>query len=189
MIITLKDSNSVWVGVSMECTYDDISIQDILHEDNLKMWRVPSAGDCIIASLRCDGADIDCLRYQKSLGIPDSLDHKRIITKVIPKLKHIFEQTDMMDGNESWQNIVIAKGDKAFEISPSFVCTEVEDFGVVGSRRRVSVVYGAMKMNSDLPPAERIADAFRTAQRLKAEIEFPVVIMNTRSKERIVVYE
>ena len=188
MIITLKDKDSVWIGVSIDYDYGEIHKDDVIHEDNLKMWRAPDASDCIIASYQANGIDIDALRYKKNLGFSVPLTQKNLITKVIPKLKKVFEETDMLDENESWQTLVIAKGDKAFEISPKFLCNEVEDFQITGNTRRGYVAWGSMAINKDITPVDRIAEAFRAIENVKYEMQFPVVIMNTKNKERVVLY-
>ena len=186
MIITLKDKDFVWVGVSTDNTYSLIHRDDIINEENLKMWRTSGA---IMASYKADGIDIDRIRYQARLDIPGKLDHKSLIRRVIPNLTTVFEDTDMMDGDDSWQSFVIAKGDKAFEICSNFVCTEIEDFEVTGSRRCSDVAWGSMTYNKSLPPIERIAEAFRDVERIEYEVQFPIVIMNTKSKQRVVIYE
>ena len=110
-----------------------------------------------------------------------------LILKVIPKLKKVFEETDMMDGKESWQTFSVAKGDKAFVIRPSFTCWEIEDFDVQGIGE--DIAYGAMTYYKDLPPVERIAQSFRVLEKMRRTKHFPVVMMNTVSQERIVIYQ
>ena len=186
MIITIKDKDSVWVGVSIDNTYSSIHSDDIINEDNLKMWRTSGA---IMASYKADGIDIDRIRYQKHLGLSGKVDHKSLITNTIPKLKRVFEETGMMDGTSSWHALVVAKEDRAFEIGPTFVCSEIEDFEVTGNRRRSEGALGSLMCNQDQPPVERIAKAFRDVEVIESEIQFPVVIMNTKMKDRIVIYK
>ena len=93
----------------------------------------------------------------------------------------------MMDGNESWHTLLVAKGDKAFVISPEFTCCEVEDFATRGNGD--DVAYGAMAYYKDLPAIERITAAFKALEKTRNNKQFPIVIMNTVSKDRIVIYK
>ena len=189
MIITLKDKNSVWVGVSTEASSFEIHKEDVIHEDNLKMWRVDGVENCLIASLHGGGIDLDRLRYRKHLGLSAHLNLSNLITKTVPKLENLFEECGMMDGKERWQTLVVAKGDKAFVILPNFTCCEVENFEVCSKRSWENVAYGALAFHRELPPVERITEAFRTLREMKQVNHFPIVIMNTKSNDRIVVYE
>ena len=45
-----------------------------------------------------------------------------------------------------------------------------------------------MAINKDLPPVDRIAEAFRAIEKVKYEMQFPIVIMNTKNNERVVLY-
>ena len=93
----------------------------------------------------------------------------------------------MMDGKESWQTFLVAKGDKAFVILPAFTCCEIEDFDVRGMGE--DIAYGAMMYYKDLPPVERIAQSFRTLEKMRRTKHFPLVLMNTMTQERVVIYE
>ena len=187
MTITLKDQNSVWIAVGAGCVGIRLHEEDLIHEDNVNLWRVSGVENCIMGSVRAGGIDLDRIRYQKHLGLSAPLTMNNLILKVIPKLKKVFEETDMMDGKESWQTFSVAKGDKAFVIRPSFTCCEIEDFDVQGIGE--DIAYGAMTYYKDLPPVERIAQSFRVLERMRRTKHFPVVMMNTVSQERIVIYQ
>ena len=187
MTITLKDKNSVWIAVGAGAAMIDVHNDDLLHEDNINLWRVTGVQNCIMASLRSGGIDLDRIRYQKHLGLSAPLTQSNLILKTIPKLKDAFGATDMMDGNESWQTFSIAKGDKAFVILPTFTCCEIEDFDVRGCGE--DIAHGAMMYYKDLPSVERIAQTFRVLEKMRRTKHFPVVIMNTMTMDRIVIYE
>ena len=187
MTITLKDKNSVWIAVGAGAGMYDVHKDDLFHEDNLNLWRVTGVQNCIMASLRSGGHDLNRISYQKHLGLSAPLTQSNLILKTIPKLKQIFEETGMMDGKESWQTFSVAKGNKAFVILPTFTCCEIEDFDVRGCGE--DIAYGAMAYYKDLPPVGRIAESFRTLEKMRRTKHFPVVLMNTMSKDRIVIYE
>ena len=187
MTITLKDKNSVWIGVGAAGALICAHTEDALHEDNVNLWRVKDVKNCIMSSVRAGGIDVDRIRYQKHLGLSAPLTANNLILKTVPKLKQIFEETGMMDGKESWQTFSVAKGDKAFVILPTFTCCEIEDFDVRGMGE--DIAYGAMMYYKDLPPVERIAQSFRALEKMRRTKHFPLVLMNTMTQERVVIYE
>jgi hypothetical protein len=186
MTITLKDQNSVWIAVGAG-KMTNVHTEDQLHEDNLNLWRVTGVPHCIMSSVRQGGIDLDRIRYQKHLGLSAPLSINSLILKTVPKLRQAFEETDMMDGKESWQTFVVAKGNKAFVIHPTFTCCEIENFDVRGVGE--DIAYGAMAYYKDLPPVARIAQTFRMLEQMRCTKHFPIVLMNTEHRERIVIYE
>ena len=187
MTITLKDKDSVWIAVGAAAVMVRSHNDDVIHEDNINLWRVTGVQNCIMSSVSAGGIDLDKIRYQKHLGLSTPLSASNLILKVIPKLKAAFEATDMMDGKESWHTFLVAKGDKAFVIHPTFTCCEVEDFDVRGTGE--DIAHGAMEYYKALPPVERIAQSFRVLEKMRRTKHFPIVMMNTMSQERIVIYE
>ena len=186
MTITLKDKNSVWIAVGAAGVMDNAHPDDQIQEDNLNLWRVVGAQNCLMSSVRPGGIEVDRIRYQKHLGLSLPLTHSSLILKTVPKLRQVFEECDMMDGNDSWQTLLVAKDDKAFVILPTFTCCEIEDFDVRGSGE--DTAYGAMLYYKELPAVERIAQTFRLLEKMRRTKHFPVVMMNTMTKERIVIY-
>ena len=163
MTITLKDQNSVWIAVGAGCVGIRLHEEDLIHEDNVNLWRVSGVENCIMGSVRAGGIDLDRIRYQKHLGLSAPLTMNNLILKVIPKLKKVFEETDMMDGKESWQTFSVAKGDKAFVILPSFTCWEIEDFDVRGNgEAQVLLIADAVKI--DASRSHRAHDAVFNAR-------------------------
>ena len=88
MTITLKDKDSVWVAVSAS-GMPYTPVEDLIHEDNIQIWRVPGVQNCVMASLRAGGIDLDRIRYEKSLGLNRPLSMSMLLLKTLPKLKQI----------------------------------------------------------------------------------------------------
>ena len=51
MIIVIKDKDTAYVAASIECTYTAMHTDDIINEENLKMWHPHGKDNCIIAIL------------------------------------------------------------------------------------------------------------------------------------------
>lgn len=186
MIITLKDEKMVYIAIDAGNTYNDIHYEDILHEENLKMWRVPETTDCIMASNAAGSMEINQIRYQP-LSVAPIIDEKNIMADIIEVLKKVYKDCETSTEDIKRHTFILAKGDKAFEILDGCFCMEIEDFNVCGYGD--DVAYGAMSIYQNSSPIERILASFRTVKKMKHIDTFPVVIMNTRTQNRYVFYE
>lgn len=189
MIIVLKDKDSVYIAASVECTYTNTHVEDIINEENLKMWRPEGKDGCIMACVTPHAPGIDVLRYENIEALNRPLTSSVVIREINPYLKELFAKQHMLDGEEMWSNIVIAKDDKAFYITPNFTVCDIEDFDSIGNRSSEDIAYGFLAMNRELDPIDRIVGAFRTVEEGDVNKHFPIVIMNTKSKTREVIYK
>ena len=187
MIITLKDKNSVWIAVGTGESFMEMHLEDMVHEDNANVWRFPEHSETIMGSSYAGGIDLNRIRYEGFSGVGEPLTLDNMLLKVVPSLRKIFEECDMMNGNRSWRTLSLATKDRAFIIQNDFTCYEVEDYEVLGNGEDVGC--GAMEYYKDLPAVERIAQTFRVLESDRRRRQFPVVMMNTMTKERVVIYE
>ena len=187
MIIVLKDKDSVYIASSIECSYSDVHMDDIINEENLKMWRPEGKDGCIMAFPTSSAPCIDTLRYEDIEALNKPLTSSVIIREINPYLKELFDKQHMLDGEDMWTDIVIAKDDKAYYITSTFTVCDIEDFDSVGSRSSEDIAYGFLAMNRELDPIDRIAGAFRAIEAGDASKHFPVVVMNTKTGGRIVI--
>ena len=183
MLVTLKDKDSIWIATSTNSSRRHV--QDTLLEENLSIFRVANAENAIIASTGPAGIDLDQIRYCEDLPLSQTLTKNRLLLQIIPKIKSICEENEMMDDDESMRELIIAKDGKAFTVLPTFTCHELEDFYTTGNG--ASIGHGAMLYYRDLPPIERIVESFRAVAEGSNNRIFPIVIMNTKQKERIVI--
>ena len=187
MIIVLKDKNSVWVAGSIECTYNGFHNDDIISEDNLKMWCPIGTKNCVMASTTPGSPLIDVLRYSHINGLDLPLDNDIVINTVAPFIKESYQSCDLLDDGHLWNSFVIAKDDRAFSITPNFTVCEIEDFEMLGYDSSKDVAYGALEMTHGLPPIERIAETFRVVEKSGDSKHFPIVVMNTKTHGRVVI--
>lgn len=186
MVIVLKDKGSVYVAVGTNRVNSPMHTEDKINEENVSVWRVPNSEDAIMASTIAYGLDVDILRY-KDFKLSGAMTQNGLWRKVIPEIKSVLASCDMMDGDEAWEPFVIAKGNRAFYINCAFMCREITDFMTLGNLEEVT--HGAMLKHRDKPPVERIAESVRFAERVGKDRIFPIVIMNTQTRERTVLYE
>ena len=189
MIIVIKDKDTAYVAASIECTYTAMHTDDIINEENLKMWHPHGKDNCIIAIPSCCDVCIDNLRYADIEAFDKSLDSRTMILEIAPAIKDIYKEQNLLDDDNLWSEIVVAKNDKAFTITPNLTICDIEDFDVLGYGDAKDMVFAVLEMTKDLPPLERIAEAFRTVELGAQSIHFPIVVMNTKTNDRTVIYE
>ena len=187
MIIDVKDKDSVWIAADSGSTNLGLHEEDLILEDNLTLWRVPGKPDALMASTHAEGIDLDRLRYEEDLPLAEPLTRNSLLLETVPQMKALFDECGMLRSGEAWQNCLIAKGDRAFIIHTDFTCCDVEDFHVLGYGGEYA--HGAMLHYKSLPPLERIAQVFRALKRIRNTKYFPIVVMNTKTAERTVIYE
>lgn len=187
MILILKDKDSIWMASSIENTFGGVNTKDILLPDNLKMWRPLDKAGAIMATTGV--AQADALRYTDFMALNAPLTQTSMIRNILPTAKALLKDQGRLNGNRLCQEIAVAKDDKAFVATTACTVLEVEDFAAIGYPQSEEVALGAARLCRDLPPIERITEIFHTIERADKSVHFPVVIMNTRSDERIVIYE
>lgn len=186
MIITLKDKDSVYVATSTPVCVSGTCIENGTLEDNASVWRMVDREDTILAATRAFAFHVDLLRYKSGNEFcPSTLSQKSVVTKLIPTMTQLYDEIDALDDDNFWESYVIAKGNRAFEIASNKLCMEVHDISVIG--RGWQIAHGTMITHQDKPPIERIVQAFRMVERTERDCQFPIVIMNTKQKERIVI--
>lgn len=186
MVLALKDTDSVWLAASVKDTCCGVNMEDNILEDNLKMWRPLGKTGVIMATSGISPA-ADLLRYCDLAELDGPLTHATLFHRILPTIKERLKERDLLNGERLWDELILAKEDKAFVVTWNFTLLEVEDIASIGSSRGEDIVYGAARLFCDLPPVERLAEIFRTTARGCKAVHFPIVIMNTKTDERIVI--
>lgn len=188
MVFILKDSDSVWMVASAENTPIGVHTGDLHSEENLKMWRPLGTQDTIMASAATDRMT-DVLRYADFAAFDAPLTQTSLIRNIIPTAKELLRDKKQLNGEHFWSEIAIAKGDKAFVVKSPGTVLNVDTFDVLGHSSSTEIIFGAAHLYRDRPPVERIAEIFRAVERTSRAGHFPIVIMNTKSKTREVIYK
>lgn len=186
MVFILKDSDSVWMAASEEDTLIGMHTDEFLSEENSKIWRPLGAEDTIMASTNT-GRMTDVLRYTDLASFDAPLTQTRLIRHILPTVKAILRDKGQLNGEHFRSELAIAEGDKAFTVTCNGTVRSVQDFDVLGHSVSAEIIFGAAHLYRDLPPVERIAEIFRAVNRTASAGHFPLVIMNTKTKDRIVI--
>jgi hypothetical protein len=187
MVIVLKDKDSVWMGASIEGTFTAMHNDDIISEDNLKMWNPAGRKNCLFATATSSMPLIDDLRYAdfEALDLPPRGDV--VIRNLAPEIKDFYAERRMLDNGALWEPLAVAKEDRAFIIDEDLTVIEVEEFDTLEYGFSGDITHGVLETNRDLPPAERIAEAFRAIEAGSHRKHFPIVIMNTKTEGQTVI--
>lgn len=190
MIIALKDNDTIWLATGIIGNYRCLHTEDLLHEDNLKLWHPHNRPDFIMGVNDVSAPYIDELRYGDHDLFDGDLTADAIIRSFLPDLKSYCKDHDGLDEDgEMWRPLILAKGDRAFTVSEDFCVSEVEDFGAIAFGGNEDLALGALRLSVDRPPVERLTEAFRAVSQGSLQCYFPIVIMNTKNDEKIVVRE
>ena len=190
MIIALKDNDTIWLATGTIGHYRCLHTEDLIHEDNLKLWHPFDRPDVIMGVNDASAPHLDGLRYSDHDLFDGDLTADAIIRSFIPDLKAYCKDHDGLDEDgEMWRPLILAKGDRAFIICEDFSVEEVEDFDALTGRDNEDLAMGALQLSIGRPPVERLTEAFRALSQGSLQRYFPIVIMNTRTDERIVVRE
>ena len=144
MLIVIKEKNNVHIAIGAWGMQDALSQEDMLHEDNLPLWRAHNAPKCLMATTGVSSLGYDLLRYG-DFALRAALTPTNLITKIIPAMKQTLEEFDQLDKDgDNWGGIVIAKGGKAFQLSYDFTYEEIEESTAIG--RDSAVARGALRL-------------------------------------------
>ena len=187
MLIVIKEKGNVYIAVTANGAYSTISEADMLHEENLPLWRVEGVSRCMMATAGVSAFGYDLLRYG-DFGLRAPLTQTNIITKFIPAIKERLAEYDQLDKKgQNWSGLIIAKGGKAFYLMTDFTYEEVEESRAIG--RDSDVARGALLLTKGMSPHERIRRTCEVVEKGYKRKQFPVVVMTTKGEGVTVLYE
>ena len=185
MVIAVKKDDNVVLGVSICPGCSSMSDKDLSIAENLPFWKVKGEKDCYVCAEDMS-YDADLLRYNDYIfrGISDG---KSILENVLPKMKDLLSKHNLLLNNKEWENqLLIVKGGKMFKISNYFCLSEVDKQVALGGE---TYVLGALDVLKEQEPTESILQAYRGFDRMRNRQNFPVTIVNLKTKRHKVYYK
>ena len=151
-----------------------------LLEENACLWKVPNEDDIIVALEGKNSFFIsDLMRYEPDL-IRGELTLDKLVLEFIPDLKDILTEYGKLNKKENMKTqIVFAQKDRAFVITGTFNCNEVEEFETVG--RFADISSSALYHGKGLASEERFRFSARTLEQITGANEFPLLAINTKT--------
>lgn len=187
MLIVIKEKNNVHIAIDAWGSCDCLTSEDMIHKENLPLWRVENVPNCLMATTGVSSFGYDLLRY-RDLGLRTALTPRNLMTKICPKIKQTLAEFGQLNGSgENWGGLLLARGGKAVHLYSDLSFFEIEESYAFG--RDDEVARGVLLMTKGEPPLERIRKVCQMMESAYKYRAFPAVVMSTASNERTVLYE
>lgn len=185
-----KKDDSVWIGA--DSLGSNGYTKKIIMQH--KVFRSEIYNELIIGSTGTF-RHIDLLKYSDKLFDEidifknTELNHKYMVNKFIPKVIELFREGFITDQNkEKGANFIIGIKDKLFEVQEDYsVLDHKLGFCAVGSGEEVAI--GSLLTSKDmkLSVPQKIEKALISAEEYCCGVQRPFVIINTKTKEEIII--
>ena len=184
MIIALKKEKGFLVGSSICVSSFGMTDRDLSLPENVPFFKVNGTKDCYVGTCYFRRSS-DLIRYNDYI-FKDVTNGESIIKNVLPKLKALLLENGQLKNN-NWNNsLIIIKGDKIYVIN-RFLTVEEKEFAVLGSFVFLGGVYQAQEEGLDAETT--IKQAVKIAERVDNRRYFPVVLTDTTTNKRKVIYK
>ena len=138
---------------------------------------------------------IDLLKYSDKLFEEidwykkTELDHKYLVTKLIPNLIKLFDEGIKSELDRSkGANFIIGAGDKLFEVQTDYSVLEHSDgYASVGCGEYTALGSLYSTKNLDIPISDKIKIALESAEHHCCGVQRPFRIINTKDEKEIVI--
>jgi hypothetical protein len=185
MVIVRKTDEKILVGLTVTDALVNMTKRDLLLSENLPFWKVKGTKDCYVFAEDLTLAT-DLLRYNDYI-FKNVTDGNSVITEVVPKIKELLDKYSQVINGKEWESqLLIIKGDKIFTIGRYFTVSEINDFDALGYK---PYLLGGLEVSKDLSPEESILFAVRMLNKSRSKNLFPLVLFDTKTKKRKVIYE
>ena len=186
MIIAKRDDDRIIVAVSIADCSVDMTVSDLVLQDNLPIHKVRGEKDCYICA-KSISLDFDILRFNDKIfrGIEDG---NTVLKKVVPQMKSLLDSYPGFSSGYWCGTLLIIKGATMYIIDADFCVSEERDeYCACNSSIPQGALYALR--NSSLGVTERILEAMRCSCLMQDKL-FPAVIFDTKTnKRKAVVYK
>ena len=186
MMIMIKDKGTVYLATDADNLFSYIHHDDAMLEQNIPAWKDKN-GMLIGVVNDCCERGADMLRYGDILPTKYAPTLENAIDRYIPALMEYMEKDKLLDKDgDMTHKIMLAKGGKAIGIRITTFCDEFEDFLIYG--RGQATARASLLTTKGEDPITRIRKAVACVEAILGEKRFPVIVMNTRSEERLILH-
>ena len=183
MIIARKQNDKIVVGLTVADSLIDMTERDLSLPENVPFWKVKGVKNCYVFAEDATFAT-DLLRYNDYV-FKNITDGNSIISEVIPKMKELLDRNNQIVDSEWGSQLLIIKDNKMFTIGHSFVVTEINELVGLGYE---PYLLGGLDRFSDKPIEESILLSLRSLNRMNNRNFFPLVLFDSKTKKRKVVF-
>ena len=183
VIIAYRRGDTVYMGTDTQIIDNDTKINELCPSGH-KIQRVESGilvGVCADRTLRHKIFAYSEIFTTDKQG---KLTKKHIVTKIVPKLMSILDEEGFLDRHKGEDpptakaNVILAHGDRYFEICSNFMVIEYRDFQAIGQASYVIPLLSNIKETDDVN--ERIVEALTRLSKTVCAVGAPFLLIDTK---------
>ena len=184
MVIARKDGDRIVVGSTVADSLIDMTERDLSLLENIPFWKVKGEKNCYVFAEDLTFAS-DLLRFNDYV-FKNITDGNSVITNVVPKMKELLSKySQIIDGKEWGSQLLIIIDNKMFTIGHYFTVSEVDEFVGLGYEK---YLIGGLEGSRDESGEESILFAVRNLNRMRNRNFFPLILFDTQTKRRKVIF-
>ena len=182
MIVARKKDGRVVVGITID-EYSNSPNNQVVCEENIPFLKVRGMKDCYVF-LDYSSRTSDILRYHPEVF--KNINDENGIYIVFKKIKDLLiKYKRVIDKSKLGVSILIVSNNRMFRIAnnPSSA-GENDDFTVFYDY----YITGEMEYLKDLPADQAIVQALRNHQAMQGECMFPLLLVDTKTHKKTIIY-
>ena len=184
MVVAIKKDDKISVGMTVSDSLIDMTDKDLSLVENIPFWKVKGVKNCYVFAEDLTFAT-DLLRFNDYI-FKNITDGNSIIANVVPKMKELLSKySQIIDGKEWGSQLLIIKDNKMFTIGHYFTVSEVDEFAGLGYEQ---YLLGGLEESRDKSLDESILFAVRNLNRMRCRNFFPLMLFDSKTKKRKVVF-
>lgn len=185
MVIAKKTKDGVLVGISAVDSYIDMTIDDIMLDENQHFWKVSETEELYVFAAHASRA-ADVLRYNDEIfkNINNGIS---IVKNTVPKMKELFAKQGILIDGKEWDNqLIIVNGKSIYKISRYFVVSEEDSFVCTP---KSAYFEGTIEESSNDSEEMSILKGFGVIEQVNMRKLFPVTIFDVKNEKYTIHHE
>ena len=194
VVVALNQDGVIYVGCDSQVS-DSRSKYTLTNPNNYKIWKLKGFEDyCIfggVGSLR----DINLVRVSDELLdelsiLKGNINFEYVVKNLVSNMFNMLDQYDRVkksDDNSKrmGSSYIFSYNDSLFEISVDGSVIEVDEYTAIGSGSDIAL--GSLNTTNNMDPIERIILAIESSCKTNLYVNYPIVILNSKSRDLILI--
>lgn len=184
-MILLKKGGVVYMAQSFDLTQPFTTERDFVgYDENLLIWRDDTKPHRLISVIGAGNErKRDILRYGSIF--PKRLSKREMVDETYYKIYNSLGEYGLCETDSTGCNVLLAEKSKAYCICDDSAVYEIEHF--LANCIDNDIATASYLKNADLPAYELIRAIYRDVERVAKIVQFPVVVLNTKTDEKVII--
>ena len=183
MIIAIKENERVVFGYTNRQAMTNLSLKDYIDDENVPMGFFENG--CAFSFVTMNRQS-DLFRYDEEF-LKMEPTSKTIVREMLPYIKKKLRYVGAITDEGVWKNaLVISDGEHIYGIDRELNFYEVDDYTTHSFT--TDQITSCLDATEDWPAEKRIIAAVSFVEELRGEKLFPLIIMDTKDKEKKYAY-